>query len=94
MQRLRDSGGFSDKVKDADNFYNDRIFSLRSEIDSFLFNHPLKEKIGAFEGAGYQSKGLYRPTVNSMMHRFDPNQRSFGKVNVKAIIEMIEHYTK
>ncbi|MBN1417001.1 MAG: hypothetical protein JW973_18035 [Bacteroidales bacterium] len=94
IQRLHDSNETPGAIRNAENNYNNRIFSLRAEIDSFLFNHPLKGKIGAFEGAGYQSEGLYRPTVNSMMHRFDMNDRSFGKVNERAIIKMIEFYTE
>lgn len=94
LKKLRNSGTEPEIIKNIESIYNDKLYSLRSAADSFLFNHPLNGKIGAFEGAGYQSEGLYRPTVNSMMHRFDLNQRSFGKVNEKAIIEMINSYTE
>jgi hypothetical protein len=94
LQKLQDLGASTDHMQSIENLYNNRILKLRAEADSFLFNHPLKGKTGAFEGAGYQSKGLYRPTVNSMMHRFDIHERSFGKVNERAIAEMIDRYTK
>jgi hypothetical protein len=94
IQRLRNSGEPSSKIKSTEDIYNEKIASLRSEIDTFLFNHPLKDKIGAFEGAGYQSEGLYRPMINSIMHRFDAKQRSYGKVSERAIMKMIEYYTK
>lgn len=49
-------------------------------------------KIGAFEGAGYSSKGLYRPMVNCMM--FSRANIPYCKVCEAAIIKMIRYYTK
>jgi hypothetical protein len=94
LQVLKKSDASSGAISDTENSYDNRILSLRAQIDSFLFTHPLKGKIGAFEGAGYQSEGLYRPTVNSMMHRFDPGRRSFEAVNERAIRKMIDFYTE
>jgi hypothetical protein len=94
MKELSASHATVEKIKETENLYNQKINMLRSETDHFLFDHPLKDKIGAFEGAGYQSNGLYRPTINSLMHRFDDNKMSYGKVNERAIVRMIEYYTK
>jgi hypothetical protein len=94
IMMLQKSMVSSDAIAAVEYGFNNRIFLLRSQIDSFLFQHPLKGKIGAFEGAGYQSHGLYRPTVNSMMHRFDPLRRSYEAVNEKAIMQMIRSYTE
>jgi IgA Peptidase M64/Peptidase M64 N-terminus len=94
LQTLQKSGASSNEITKTESSFDSRIVVLRAQIDSFLFNHPLKGKIGAFEGAGYQSKGLYRPTVNSMMHRFDPGRRSFEAVNERAIKKMIDYYTE
>ncbi|MBN2274879.1 MAG: hypothetical protein JXK95_11135, partial [Bacteroidales bacterium] len=94
IQHLLNAGASPDLIRDIENNYDHRLNSVRAEVDSFMFNHPLKGKVGAFEGAGYQSEGLYRPTVNSMMHRFDPEDRSFGKVNERAIVKMIEFCTE
>jgi hypothetical protein len=94
VQILQKSGTSSGEITETENTLDKRIVELRAQIDSFLFNHPLKGKTGAFEGAGYQSKGLYRPTVNSMMHRFDPDRRSFEAVNERAILRMINYYSE
>ncbi|MBN2214870.1 MAG: hypothetical protein JW723_11545 [Bacteroidales bacterium] len=94
IQRLGESGTPAVQAKEAENSYRNKIAKLRTEIDDFMFNHPLKDKIGAFEGAGYQSEGLYRPTVNSLMHRFDENNITYGKVNEQAINRIIDYYTK
>jgi hypothetical protein len=92
--KLKNAGSSADAITDMENSYNERIVSLRAQADSFLFHHPLKGKVGAFEGAGYQSEGLYRPTVNSLMHLFDPEHRSFEAVNERAIKRMIDFYTE
>ena len=49
-------------------------------------------KVGAFEGAGYSSKGLYRPMVNCIM--FSRGNIPYCRVCENAIIEMIRHYTR
>lgn len=46
-------------------------------VDDFFANHPYRDKVGAFEGAGYASSGLYRPALNCIMFSkglpgFDP----------------------
>jgi hypothetical protein len=94
LKQLFSSGACEEAVKSHENIYNTRLIKLQTSLDSFLINHPLKGKVGAFEGAGYQKEGLYRPTLNSIMHRFDPDDRSFGKVNERAIMEMTEHYSE
>jgi hypothetical protein len=76
------------------NTYNDRINDIRGQIDDFISNHPLRGKIGVFEGAGYSAEGLYRPTVNSIMHKFDEKDRSYYKVNEAHLQKMINYYCK
>lgn len=50
-----------------------------------------KDKVGAFEGAGYSSKGLYRPMIDCLM--FSKGERPYCKVCEEAIIQMINYYT-
>lgn len=49
-------------------------------------------KVGAFEGAGYQPKGLYRTETDCIM--FTRNRQAFCKVCQAAIAEVIDQYTK
>ncbi len=35
--------------------------------DAFFAKHPLREAVGAFEGAGYMSEDLYRPQLDCIM---------------------------
>lgn len=47
-------------------------------------------KVGAFEGAGYQAKGLYRPELDCIM--FTRNPSSFCRVCTRAIERIIRLY--
>ena len=48
-------------------------------------------KIGVFEGAGYQAKGLYRSEITIAM--FNAKTFSYGPVSERCITKVIEHYT-
>ncbi len=58
--------------------------------------HLEKEKykgvVGAFEGAGYASKNLYRPTINCIM--FSRELRPYCPVCEEFIDRVIDHYTQ
>ena len=70
--------------------------ALFSEVKSIT--KPMLEgqeyfgKVGAFEGAGYKAKGLYRPQVDCIM--FTRNPGCFCKVCSEAIVKVIETHTK
>ena len=83
-----------EEIADAKNKYKDDIDSLRKTLKDFMANHPLRGKVGVFEGAGYSSQGIYRPTLNSIMHQFTDQDKQFYPVNEQAIQRMIDFYTK
>ncbi|HLP16501.1 MAG TPA: M64 family metallopeptidase [Bacteroidota bacterium] len=72
--------------------YGKKRRALLEEQDRFLNEHPLKNVVGAFEGAGYASKGLYRPAVNCRM--FSKSLIDFDPVCSRAIVRMIDLYTR
>ncbi len=49
-------------------------------------------KVGAFEGAGYESKGLYRPQIDCIM--FTRNDVPFCKVCTESIVKVIKMYAE
>ncbi len=49
-------------------------------------------KVGAFEGAMYEAKGLYRPEIDCIM--FTRNPTSFCKVCARAIDRTIDRFTR
>ncbi|MBM4059704.1 MAG: peptidase M64 [Planctomycetes bacterium] len=50
---------------------------------------PLRGKVGAFEGAGYAAKGLYRPSLECLM--FSNAEGGFCPVCQDAILRMVLH---
>ncbi len=68
-----------------------KMNELEQRLKDFIRNHPLRDKLGFFEGAGYRSTGLYRPMLNCMM--FSNREKRFCKVCQKAIQNMIDFYS-
>jgi len=51
-----------------------------------------KNKIGVFEGGGYVSKGVYRPSINSIMNSFSSNE--FNEVCKRVLQNIINFYSE
>lgn len=68
------------------------IENNRKETKSFFSNSKLKNSVGAFEGAGYSSEGLFRPMMDCIM--FSIGQKPYCKVCEKAVSDMINYYTR
>jgi len=64
---------------------------LDKRINIFIMQHPLKNKVGFFEGAGYSSIGLYRPMLNCMM--FSNQEQKFCEICNDSIMRMIQFYS-
>jgi hypothetical protein len=62
------------------------------KVDEFLLKSKYRGKIGAFEGAGYSSKGLYRPAVDCLM--FTKGTKPLCRVCEEAVIEVIQYYSE
>lgn len=82
-----------DSVKTANTIQDyDSLSTLQNaKVQGFLENSGLKGQVGAFEGAGYMQKGLYRPSVNCIMFS---RANYFCPVCSNAIIKTIEWHTK
>jgi hypothetical protein len=62
------------------------------KVDDFLARSRSAGKTGAFEGAGYSAKGLYRPAVDCLM--FSKGKKPFCPVCQEAVIRMIDYYAQ
>jgi hypothetical protein len=93
VELLHKKSAGADEVDKTSNEYQKRITEVNKKLSDFLDNHPLKDKVGVFEGANYTSKGFYRPTLMSLMHKFSEKEMSYGIVNEQAIIETINYFT-
>ena len=71
----------------------DQLFRDQQEWDTkFLASQKYAGKVGAFEGAGYEAKGLYRPEIDCIM--FTRDEVGFCAVCTEAIERIIDLYTK
>jgi IgA Peptidase M64/Peptidase M64 N-terminus len=61
-----------------------------AEVDAYLAKSAFAGQVGAFEGAGYASTGLYRPMLDCIM--FSKGAKPFCTVCRNAIVQMIERY--
>jgi hypothetical protein len=59
--------------------------------DKYFATEKYKDNVGAFEGAGYLQRGLYRPQIDCIM--FTRHQK-FCQVCQKSIVDVIALYTK
>ena len=62
------------------------------KVDDYLSQSRYKGKVGAFEGAGYSAKGLFRPMLDCLM--FTKGKKPLCSVCEQAVIRIIKHYTE
>ena len=94
IEKLRREGVGRDSIAHVEERFRGEGKELNDELVRFMEDHPLRGKVGAFEGGGYLAKGMYRPTVNSIMNQFTKADRSFYPVNEEAIWRVIDYYTR
>jgi hypothetical protein len=94
MRALRGKGGSREEIATGTAPIDTVLRSVNGRLSRFFLDHPLRGKVGAFEGAGYLPKGFYRPTVNSLMNAFDNEEKTYYPVNERAIVRIIEFYSE
>ncbi|MBN1481777.1 peptidase M64 [candidate division KSB1 bacterium] len=75
---------------DAD--YAKKKESLAAQINAILDADELKGVVGCFEGGGYSSEGIYRPSINCRM--FSKSVVEFCPVCQNTIERVIDYYIK
>ncbi len=79
-------------VKQDDKELKARLAALDKKIAENKEKYAgLSDKVGVFEGAGYASKGLYRPMMDCLM--ITNNKLAFCAVCRQTISRMIDYYT-
>ncbi|MCL4549385.1 MAG: IgA Peptidase M64 [Bacteroidetes bacterium] len=78
------------EIDAAQNEYNTKDKIHSDEVDKYLMSSKYWGKVGAFEGAGYSAKGMYRPMLDCIM--FSKGTKPFCKVCEDHLIKVIEHY--
>ncbi len=72
--------------------YKEKALALEQEMQQLLRSEPYWGKVGAFEGAGYVSTGLYRPFLDCRM--FSKSLTGFCPVCIQAIERVIDFLTE
>ena len=62
------------------------------KVDAFLGASRFRGQVGAFEGAGYASEGLYRPMLDCLM--FSKGRKPFCAVCEAAVRRVLARYTE
>ena len=71
----------------------DQLFrEERAWSTKYLASQKSAGKVGAFEGAAYESKGLYRPELDCIM--FTRDEVGFCRVCGRAIEKIIDEYSR
>ncbi|MBW1827669.1 MAG: hypothetical protein JRI78_11995 [Deltaproteobacteria bacterium] len=91
IKELENEGVSEEKVTETKSKYKAKIDSIQKQLDQVQARFKdIEGKVGAFEGAGYNAKGLYRPEMECLM--FSNRGKKFCSVCQKAIEEMIRYF--
>ena len=78
------------EIDGAQNEYNKKDKAHSDEVDKYLINSKFWNKIGAFEGAGYSAKGMYRSMLDCLM--FSKGTKPYCKVCEEHVKKVINHF--
>lgn len=92
ISQARQTGAGEDTIKKLEEERRQKIQDYNHQISRFIHEHPLRDKVGAFEGAGYSSEGIYRPMISCLM--FSNSELKFCKVCEESISRVIDHYSE
>lgn len=92
IAELRRTGAPEREIKAAEEEYNRRDREQAMKVNEYLASSKYAGQVGVFEGAGYATKGLYRPMVDCIM--FAKAQKKFCAVCQEAMIKVIEWYSE
>jgi hypothetical protein len=88
IQKERDS---LRAAKVAETVMEDLFTRQMKQEDGYFSKEQYRDVVGAFEGAGYLAKGLYRPQIDCIMYT---RHMVFCKVCSRSIVDVIEQYVK
>ena len=88
---LQQEGAVETEVLQAKKLYDERSAQRNKEMQKYLEGSVFAGKVGAFEGAGYASTGLYRPSINCIMFT---RTNYFCPVCGEAMVKVIDTYSR
>jgi hypothetical protein len=84
------SGAPDDEIEALEHKQQQLAEETAKWTDAFLAKTPFADSVGAFEGAGYASQGLFRPEVDCLMFR--RGVQPFCRVCERAVAKVIRHF--
>jgi len=90
IAELMRSGAPEDQIAAAKAEGEKLSFDHQQEVDAWFAANPAAEVVGAFEGAGYMSEGLFRSQLDCIM--FTKGVKPFCAACRRGIVEIIERY--
>jgi hypothetical protein len=92
IAELKRSRAPKQEILEAEEEYNQKDKRHALDLDLLLQKTKNYRRIGAFEGAGYLPKGLYRPMIDCIM--FSKGDKPFCRVCDDAILKVINFYSE
>ncbi|MCL4419497.1 MAG: IgA Peptidase M64 [Bacteroidetes bacterium] len=92
ISELKTSNAPESRIKSAEKEYQTAEKKRNDNLDRFFKTSKYSGEVGAFEGGGYSSQGIYRPMVDCIM--FSKGKKPYCKVCENAIFNMIRFYTE
>jgi hypothetical protein len=94
ITQLKEQGASDEEIEEVRQKHKNELDELNKNMKDLLLNSPFRGKVGAFEGAGFSAKGLYRPMLNCLMLKYTEEDKNFCKVCEHAVIRIIKHYSE
>jgi hypothetical protein len=92
IAELKKNAASTSAIVEAEQDYTEKDKQQAKNKDNYLDKSKYKGIVGAFEGAGYSAKGMYRPMLDCIM--FSQGDKPFCKVCEERIVKVINHYTE
>jgi len=92
MTRMQQEGASVEAISREADVFEQAIEDLSLRREEILTGLPGGGVVGAYEGAGYSSSGLYRPMRDCLMFRNSAEHRTLCIVCREAVLNMIRYY--
>lgn len=92
IARMKREGAPAAEVQQVVDLSEQMSKEAAQKVDEFLGASRFKGQVGAFQGAGYASEGLYRPMVDCLM--FSKGRKPFCAVCEAAVRRVLARYTE
>jgi len=92
ISKLKREGAAESEIEKWEKEGEELFRTHQENVEAYLARSRFKDKVGAFEGAGYASQGLYRPMLDCLM--FTRGKKPFCRVCAQAVIRTIKHFSE